>query len=245
MLARRNDKTEAMDRKSGLTATTLSFVVLALALVSFLTGCAERAPVEKDLPVLRNDLEGGKVEIVHEIPGENFAFVTAYSTDYDTARWRITDSKTLRMEARIVPASAGDIPEVFIEHVHIDCSIQSRLAGVDGLPQDSMDDRLHTGNQVGFWITEEYPYENVFIIEGYSQTLIRGWGFVSGSTGVRRLAGKRLTEKTLVEDGKVYASKVSVVYDLLIRNPGEEYLHTRSIVDEFLIPVAGGTQESQ
>jgi hypothetical protein len=123
-----------MDRKGTFTAVVLSFAALVLA--GFLAGCAERAPVEKDLPVLRNDLAGGKVEISHTIPGERFELVTTYSTDYDTTRWRITDSKSLRMEARIVYTSAGDAPEVFIEHVHIDCSIQSRLAGVDGLSQD-------------------------------------------------------------------------------------------------------------
>jgi hypothetical protein len=83
-------------------------------------------------------------------------------------------------------------------------------------------------------------YENVFIIEGYSQTLIEGWGFVAGDVGVASLANERLTERTLVENGQAYASKISIVYDLLIRNPGEEYFHTRSIVDEFLIPVARG-----
>lgn len=229
-----------MGRKTKLFLRILLLVALALLTMGASECAPEAAPIEKGVPVLRNDLAGGDLEIKNNIPGENFVFVTRYSTDYDTTRWRITDFKTIRMEAWIdIVDPNQDAPQVFVEHVHIDCSIQSRLAGVDGLPQDSMDDKLHTGDQVGFWITEEYPYENVFIIEGYSKTLIDGWGFVSGGTGVMTLEEDRLTEKTLIEKGKAYASKISIVYDLMIKYPNENYFHTRSIVNEFLVPVAG------
>lgn len=231
-----------MEGKTKLFLRILLLVALALLTIGASECAPEAAPVEKGVPVLRNDLAGGDLEIKNPIPGENFVFVTKYSTDYDTTRWRITDYKTLRMEAWIdVVDPSQDAPQVFVEHVHVDCSIQSRLAGVDGLPQDSMDDSVHAGDQAGFWITEEYPYENVFIIEGYSKTLIDGWGFVSGGSGVTSLSEDRLTEKVLVQEGKAYASKISVVYDLLIKYPGEDYFHTRSIVNELLIIVAGAS----
>ena len=230
-------------KKAKKVALTLLLIVSAIFLMGQ-EGCeAERAPVEKGTPVLRNDLDVGFLELRHVIPGERFDFVTRYSTKYSTAAWRITDYKSIRMEARIAPVSSGWLtattPTVFVEHVHVDCSIQSMLPGVDGLPQDSMDDKLHTGEQIGFWVTDEYPYENVFIIEGYSKTLIDGWGFVAGGTGVYGLKEERLTENNLVKEGKAYASKIQVVYDLAIRYPGEEYFHTRSIVDEILVPVPG------
>lgn len=214
--------------------TTLSLLILAL----LLSGCAERAPVARDLPVLNNDLPEGQLSRDHTLAGEEFAFRTSYSTDYDTRHWRITDSKNLRMTARVEGITdRGKGVEVLVEHVHIDISIKSKYALMDGWPQDSMDDQLHTGNQAGFWINEKYPYENVFAIEGFSENLLSGWGLFTSDLGYATIKDKRLTEDNLVGNGGVYGNKVQVIYDLLIKYPGEPYYHTRSIIDEFLIPV--------
>jgi hypothetical protein len=213
--------------------TTLLFII---ALV--LTGCAERAPVARDLPVLNNDLPEGQLTREHTIAGEEFTFKTSYFTDYDTRRWRVTDSKTLRMTARIADISErGKGVEVLVEHVHIDIAIKSKYALMDGWPQDSMDDQLHTGNQPGFWISEKYPYENVFAIEGFSENLLSGWGLFTSDLGYATIKDKRLTEDNLVGSGGVYGNKVQVIYDLLIKYPGESLYHSRSLIDEFLIPV--------
>ena len=37
--------------------------------------------------------------------------------------------------------------------------------------------------------------------------------------------------------GNVYANKMQVVYDVLVKNEGEEFYHVESVLDEFLIPV--------
>jgi hypothetical protein len=210
-------------------------LVVAMLVVA---GCAERAPVARDLPVLNNDLPEGQLTRSHAIAGEEFAFKTSYFTDYDTRRWRVTDSKTLRMTARISDISErGKGVEVLIEHVHIDIAIKSKYALMDGWPQDSMDDSMHTGNQPGFWINEKYPYENTFAIEGFSENLLSGWGIFTSDLGYAQLKDKRLTEENLVDSGGVYGNKVQVIYDLLVKYPDEPYYHTRSVVDEFLIPV--------
>lgn len=215
-----------------------SIALFLLIIISLLAGCAERAPVARDLPVLNNDLNEGQLTREHTIAGENFTFKTSYFTDYDTRRWRVTDSKTLRMTARIADVNEqGKGVEVLIEHVHIDISIKSKYALMDGWPQDSMDDSLHTGSQPGFWINEKYPYENVFAIEGFSENLLSGWGLFTSDLGYATIKDKRLTEDNLVSSGGVYGNKVQVIYDLLIKYPGESFYHTRSIIDEFLIPV--------
>lgn len=213
-------------------------VAVALAL-----GCSpEPAPVEKHLDVLRNDLDGGRLQIIHDLEGEDFKFITSYDTDYDTARWRVTDSKTLHMRAWVEPLVGGEDMEVLVEHVHIDLALKSKYAMLDGWSLDSMDDRLHVGSQPGFLITSKWFYENVFAIEGFSQTLIEGWGYWTDAYGYSRVGEYRLTEDNLVKKGGVYANKFQVVYDLLIRYPGEKFYHTRSVIDEFLVPVAGGKQ---
>lgn len=208
----------------------LGICIIAVAL---LTGCfgEEMAPVT-NLPTLNNDLSTGKLTIEQDV--EDFIFVTEYSTPYDTSLWRITDSKFLFMKAYLKsPVDAI----VLVEHVHIDINLQSVKARLDGWPQDTMDDKLHTGSQLGFWITDTYPYENIFAIEGFSQTLIDGWGWFIGGYGSLDIDQERLTEKNLVERGGVYGNKIQVVYDILIKYPDDAFYHTRSVVNEFLVPV--------
>lgn len=215
-------------------AKVLVVLGLVIAAMASLTGCIEDETVPKsDLPELNNDLALGKLVISRQV--ENFSFVTEYRTDYDTANWRITDSKTLFMSAYL--DGAPDNITVLIEHVHIDIGLKSVKAALDGWKQDTMDDKLHTGLQLGFWITNDYPYENTFAIEGFSEHLISGWGFYSSTLGHSHISENRLTEKRLIEKGGVYGNKVQVIYDLLIKSEGEEFYHTRSVVDEFLIPV--------
>lgn len=210
---------------------TLITIVLAFGLV----GChTETAPEEKNLEVL-NTLDGSTLEKTHEI--EDLKFITTYDTgDYDLSRWRITDSKTINMTAKVTNVPEG--ATILIEHVHIDMSLKSTNPQLDGLSQDSMDDSYHGTSQDGFWINEKYPYQNKFAIEGFSKDLIDGWTFVCGSYGYGSISQERLTEKNLTTYGKVYANKMQVVYDILIKYPKEDFYHVVSVLDEFLIPIS-------
>lgn len=215
-------------------------ILIVCACLFLTTACLpEQEPLpEKDFSVLRNDLENGELVVPHQV--EDFKFLTKYSTNYDTKHWRITDSKSLNMRAWI-----EDYPEgltVLVEHVHIDISLKSNELSLDGWSQDSMDDNIHGGLQPGFWITKEYPYENIFAIEGFTETLIDGWMFFITGYGYGEIDENRLTEDNIVGDGfhqgGVYANKVQVVYDLVIKKSGEEFFHNVSLIDEFLIPVS-------
>ncbi|MBP7832584.1 MAG: hypothetical protein KA035_02320 [Candidatus Levybacteria bacterium] len=212
----------------------------------FLAACSEdKIPDDVSLnqpvrDVLNNDLAGGKLVQTFNLGSECFDLRVEYSTEYTTVGWRITDSKTLYMRAEMSNMDPNCNPEVLVEHMHADVSIKSRKEGIDGLKQDSMDDSIHGGLQPGFSIVPPYHYENVFAIEGFSQTLISGWSFYYSGYGGGGINEKRLTEKSLVDDGGACASKFQIVFDLLIRNPGEEAYHTRSVVSEFFVPVPGG-----
>lgn len=210
---------------------TLITIVLAFGLV----GChTETVPEEKNLEVL-NTLDGSTLEKTHEI--EDLKFITTYDTgDYDLSRWRITDSKTINMTAKVTNVPEGTT--ILIEHVHIDMSLKSTNPQLDGLSQDSMDDSYHGTSQDGFGINEKYPYQNKFAIEGFSKDLIDGWTFVCGSYGYGSISQERLTEKNLTTYGKVYANKMQVVYDILIKYPKEDFYHVVSVLDEFLIPIS-------
>ena len=180
------------------------------------------------------NLSGNSLEKIHDIDG--MKLTTTYNTgDYNLKRWRITDSKVINMTAKLSNAPEG--ATVLIEHVHIDMSLKSKDPQLDGLAQDSMDDSYHGMSQDGFFIDEKYEYENTFAIEGFSKELIDGWMFVAGSFGTGSVSDERLTENSLIRYGKVYANKMQVIYDVLVKYEGEEFYHVESITDEFLIPV--------
>ena len=208
--------------------------LITIVLVFGLVGChTETVPEEKNLEVL-NTLDGSTLEKTHEI--EYLKFITTYDTgDYDLSRWRITDSKTINMTAKVTNVPEG--ATILIEHVHIDMSLKSTNPQLDGLSQDSMDDSYHGTSQDGFWINEKYPYQNKFAIEGFSKDLIDGWMFVCGDYGSGSISQERLTEKNLVQYGNVYANKMQVVYDILVKYADEDFYHVVSVLDEFLIPV--------
>lgn len=210
-------------------------LVLMVVLAFSLTGCmdVETVPEEKNLEVL-NTLNGSTLEKTHEIEG--LEFITTYNTgDYDLSRWRITDSKVINMTAEITNVPEG--ATVLIEHVHIDMSLKSTNPQLDGLSQDYMDDSYHGTSQDGFFISDKYQYQNKFAVEGFSKDLIDGWMFVCGSYGAGSITQERLTEKNLVQYGKVYANKMQVVYDVLVKYADENFYHVVSVLDEFLIPV--------
>ena len=210
-------------------------ILVACALALGITGCepVEEVPEDKKLEKLEN-LSGNRLEKTHDIDG--MKLTTTYNTgDYNLKRWRITDSKVINMTAKLSNAPEG--ATVLIEHVHIDMSLKSKDPQLDGLAQDSMDDSYHGMSQDGFFIDEKYEYENTFAIEGFSKELMDGWMFVAGSFGTGSVSDERLTENSLIRYGKVYANKMQVIYDVLVKYEGEEFYHVESITDEFLIPV--------
>jgi len=166
----------------------------------------------------------------HQVEGVNIR--TSYQSDYGESQWKITDNKELYIKLEIV--QQPNDTEVLIEHMHADVSIHAYKPHVDGLLQDTMDDKMHTGTQAGFYVSETYPYYETFAVEGYSKFLIEGWGFLIGYYGWTKIQEKRLTESNLIKVG-AQGSEVVIVYDVLIKNPNETMYHKYIITDNFYI----------
>lgn len=194
-----------------------------------LSGCYKAETVEsKNLKVLDAN-QDTQLEFEHEFEG--IKLKTKYSAgDYDIGKWLITDSKSLSLNMFVEEMT--DTSEILIEHVHADVALASSLACLNGMPQDSMDDSYHGYSQDGIAINKQYPYQEIFAIEGYSQTLISGWQYV---TGGGYISEKRLTERNLVEYGGTYGNKIQVIYNLNIKHKDEKYFHTKTIKDEFYV----------
>ena len=227
-------------RKTKLLGISVTVVCIAFCL----TGCMEEETVPKteDLASL-TPMNGSSLEL--EDPVENdMKLVVSYDTgNYNLHNWRITDSKGIKISATLENIPEG--AEILMEHSHIDISLKSTHPQLDGLSQDYMDNSYHGTSQDGFLISDIYPYECDFSIEGFSKDIIDGWGVVCGEYGTMSISEKRLTEKNLIEYGKVYANKVQVVYSLIIKYEGEEKYHKKDIRQEFIIPVSSLKEEAE
>lgn len=219
-----------------LTAAALGAGALTAA------GCGQEdnavSPHDKTRECLKSGINGQELVHVLPVPGENFSIKATYSTDYDTASWKITDTKTLDIKEELVPAPDAKAPEVLVEHLHVDASVKAKKSGVNGLQQDSMDDHLHTGTQAGFLITPDYPYTEKFVIQGYSENLTSGWGFMVGGYGSLDIEEKRLTEGNLRDQGAI-GTEIQMVTDLLMKNDKDAAYHKTVIGDDFIVPLKG------
>ncbi len=184
------------------------------------------------------EFENGKLTMTVDVPNESFALKTVFTAeDYAVDRWRTTDVKKLKLSACTVGLPEGT--EVFIDNVHIDTVIKSLYAAYDAIPIDTMDDRTHSSLVFGFPISDSMPYNGIFAIGGYSDTLIEGYtsGYSSGKAGYSTgyIKESRVTEGVL-RNSAVYANMFQIVWDLWIQKPGNNYPYMTSVETEFLIP---------
>lgn len=215
--------------------------VLAALLALTMTGCVQELAADETYDVVSYSSEKGsdiKDGLTQElkVPGEDFTLNTYYNFDTASKReWRITADKSLNIEVNTnnLPADT----EVWIDNVHIDTSIKSKYAVMDGILQDTMDDRIHNTLMYGFPIGNDTKYYGIFAIEGCDKDFIQGSvygfsGYVSGTVDQQRY-----TESDYLEKG-VYASKFQIVYDLLIKGPKDKDPRAVSVYTDFIVPVS-------
>lgn len=203
--------------------------ILALSgviLTTSLTGCMEKA-ITEDATAIYDviDSNEGEVKIdpqVLDVEGEDFKLVVEYSLDPESAKqWKITSDKKLFMKVY-----TKDLPEdtkVYIDNVHTDTTIVSTSEEMNGITQDSMDDRIHNSLMYGFPINDETSLYATNEIEGQNDTFISGssYGFNGYTSGT--ISQRRHSEEEYLKEG-VYANKISSVYGLLIqKKDGQPY----------------------
>lgn len=233
-----------------------SFVCFLLIAVASLTGCGIEIPVQEE--VVANEMEtvdegsntGFVMDSIYEdgttsvtqtvdVLGEDFDLVCTYDTgNYPLKDWRVTDNKMLRMTVNTLNLPEGY--KVHIEHVHADIVLKATTPQIDGITQDSMDDYDHRTPSIGFPISDNVQYNNVFAIEGYTEQFYTLWGHFWGAHGYGHghISSNydRLTEGNIREVG-TYAEKLIVVYDIVITSLDREEGYVKSVYSEVLIPL--------
>lgn len=196
----------------------------ALGWTMCLSGCfpselATNANISYDMLDTMDDdvLENGITQVL-DVPGEDFKLVVEYKCELEEGeRWTVTSDKQVTMEIRTDGLISG---EVYIDNVHTDTTICSYYPTVDGITQDTMDDRIHNAQMIGFPIADDVSYIGVNQIEGQNETFITGTmhgfnGYSSGSVSERRYL-----ESDYLEKG-VYANKITSVIDLIVIKDGK------------------------
>jgi hypothetical protein len=208
-----NGKGKSLLQKAGC-------LVVCGALVFSLTGCMSKevstnSDINYDIidTTSTEALENGITQVI-EVPGQSFKLVVNYQCELqEDERWTVTSDKQMNMEIRTDGLPAG--MQVYIDNVHTDTTICSYYPTVDGVTQDTMDDRIHNAQMLGFPIADDNAYLGINQIEGQNETFIKG--FVHGYNGYSAgtVEEKRFLESDYLEKA-VYANKITSIIDLLV-----------------------------
>ncbi len=171
-----------------------------------------------------------------DVPGEDFKLVAEYTCvglDEDK-KWRITSDK--KMMVRVYTEGLPDDTEVYIDNIHMDTSIVATEKQMDGITQDSMDDRIHNSLMLGFPISDDVSYYGINAIEGQNQQFIEGsfHGFEGCESGT--VEQKRYLESDYLNKG-VYANHISAIYGLLVKGPEDSEFRGIDTLSDIYIQV--------
>ncbi len=207
--------------------------ILGVSTVLVLSGCNEAEEKETEFSLYGTeevaedvslvydhlDVEKGSKQVL-DVPGEDFKLVVEYSVDLDNQQdWTITAPKKLM--TKVYTEGLPEDTNVYIDHVHTDVSTLSNYTVMNGILQDSMDDRIHNSIMYGFPISDVINYCAVNQIEGQNDTFISGTvcginGYIDGNVD-----RERFKESDYLEYG-VYGSLISSSYGLLVQKGEEE-----------------------
>lgn len=222
---------------------------MSMLLASSVYGCAEEPEAVPNEEYDMIDPSGSIVDdegdllfdtgVTKELPikGETFKLVVTFSYDYAKTRsWNITTDKFLNYAVNTDGLPAGY--EVYVDNVHIDAFVKANNYQLDGIRQDTMDDRIHNALMYGFPISDSAVYYGIDLIEGMNQEFIDisyyGFYYNSYYYGGSSVEKRRYTESDYMDYG-AYGNKIATVIDLLIKGPNDKDFRAVSVSTDFVI----------
>jgi len=180
-------------------------------------------------------LFGTGVTKVLPVKGETFKLVVTFSYDNSKTRsWNIATDKFLNYAVNTDGLPAGY--EVYVDNVHIDEFVKANNYQLDGIRQDTMDDRIHNALMYGFPISDSAVYYGIDLIEGMNQECIENsyYGFYYNSYyyGSSTIEKRRYTEEDFMDYG-AYGNKIATVIDLLVKGPNDKEFRAVSVSTDF------------
>ena len=154
------------------------------------------------------------------VPGEEFKLVVEYSTDLNSGtEWTITAPK--KLTTKTYTQGLDSDTKVYIDNIHTDVSTVSDYTMMNGILQDSMDDRIHNSLMLGFPISDDVSHIGINQIEGQNDTFVSGSVYAFNGDASGSYSERRFEESDYLEKG-VYGSLISSSYGLLIQKRDNE-----------------------
>ena len=214
-----------------------ALIPLAIAGTLSLTGCSEEMGSDVsqyDVLSTNEDTDNvlSGVDQVLDVRGEEFKLKINYSSG--EKEWRISSDKELNMDICTVGLPSN--VSVYIDNIHTDTSIVSTRANFDGIKQDSMDDRIHNSQMIGFPVSDSVHYYGINEIEGENDEFISGftYGYNGNSSGA--IVERRRLESEFLKQG-VWANKIDSVIDLIVVDDNKNEVRTVSVSSSLLVEV--------
>ena len=224
----------------------VAFLLASTATFS-LVGCnRERTPDEVYDTLTQADGEEftGALTQVLNVPLNDFKLIANYSTDERTYRsWRITSDKFLYIDVHTEGLNSDT--EVYIDNVHIDTSLKSEYAIVDGIQQDTMDDHVHSSRLIGYAIDDHTHYYGIDQIQGYNDEFIHATAYAYNGFYSTTISSERITENDYIDKLGVTGNKIAIVYDLLIKKPGDKDFSNISVKSDFVVDITGKEKKNE
>ncbi|MBR3897799.1 MAG: hypothetical protein IKJ43_00785 [Bacilli bacterium] len=203
----------------------IGLIIATGALVNLLTGCSkeivddysDKDLISTNINIENSDFAKKTIEQKLDVNGEEFKVVLNFTKDDDN--WRITTDKTLNYE--IKTEGLNENKEVYIDNIHMDTSIVSTKAAYNGIIQDNMDDRIHNTLMLGIPVSDTNTFYGINIIEGKNEEFKDAYG-------------RQITESNILADG-IYANKIDIVIDLLIKDKTTEEIRCVSVKTTLLV----------
>lgn len=221
------NKISQMNEKKLRNILTSSVVLATLTL----TGCANQKEMAKQVESIYDtlDVPNKTMQIldVHDglkqiltVPSEKFNLVVEYSTDLNSeTEWTITAPK--KLTTKTYTQGLDSDTKVYIDNIHTDVSTVSDYTIMNGILQDSMDDRIHNSLMLGFPISDDVSHISINQIEGQNDTFVSGSVYAFNGYANGSFSERRFEESDYLEKG-VYGSLISSSYGLLIQKGDNE-----------------------
>lgn len=197
--------------KKGLASISALALSLSPLVLSGCEGTPEEVNIQGTDVIDRDDNVCQGVTQIRDVEGEDFKLKIYYTCGSD--EWHITDTKRLYMKINTV--GLPDDLEVYIDNIHTDTTIISTNDYNNGVLQDTMDDRIHNSQMIGFPISDEVSYFGINEIEGQNETFIEGYSHTISGYGHGEIYERRYSEAEYLSSG-VWGNKIESVIDLII-----------------------------
>lgn len=170
-----------MKNKRDLLRIKLYALALSSVLSTSLVGCSanKESATNEEVDHLTldqtkmNDIENGVMQVL-QVPNNDFSLVINYKFDLlENEKWTVCDDKNIIMEVCTKNLKKG--MKVYIDNVHTDTSIMAYENYLNGILQNTMDDRIHNSLMLGFPISNDVSYVGSNHIEGQNDTFIEGY----------------------------------------------------------------------